>query len=107
MGGVDKHDKLRSTFSFGKRHKLKKYYVKLLLFLVDISLTNSWLYYKLVNEEKLKKNGESRADFFLCVAQAIDVQLQIGQLNTSFIAVDRRTSDKGAHETEPLKITYQ
>ena len=24
MGGVDKHDKLRSTFSLGKRHKLKK-----------------------------------------------------------------------------------
>ncbi|MFN9981317.1 MAG: hypothetical protein ACK53Y_15435, partial [bacterium] len=71
MGGADKHDKLRSTFSFGKRHKLKKYYVKLLLFLVDISLTSSWSYYKLVNEEKLKKNEESKADFFLCVAQAM------------------------------------
>jgi hypothetical protein len=71
MGGVDEHDKLRSAFSLGKRHKLKKYYVKLLLFLVDVSLTNSWLYYKLVNEEKLKKNGESRADFFLSVAQAM------------------------------------
>ncbi len=23
MGGVDKHDKLRSTFSLGKQHKLK------------------------------------------------------------------------------------
>jgi hypothetical protein len=71
MGGVDKHDKLRSTFSLGKRHKLKKYYVKLLLFLVDISLTSSWSYHKLVNEEKLKKNGESRADFFLSVSQAM------------------------------------
>jgi hypothetical protein len=74
MGGVDKHDKLRSMFSLGKRHKLKKYYVKLVLFLVDISLTNSWLYYKLVNEEKLKRNGESRADFFLSLAQAMVCQ---------------------------------
>jgi hypothetical protein len=30
MGGVDKHDKLRSTFSLGKHHKFKKYYVKLM-----------------------------------------------------------------------------
>ncbi len=32
---------------------------------MDIALTNSRLYYKLVNEEKLKKNGESRADFLI------------------------------------------
>ncbi len=51
MGGVDKHDKLRSTFALGKHHKLKKYYVKLTLFLMDIMLTNSWIYYKLVNPE--------------------------------------------------------
>jgi hypothetical protein len=41
MGGVDKHDKLRSTFSLCKQHKFKKYYVKLLLFLLDVALTNS------------------------------------------------------------------
>jgi len=60
MGGVDKHDKLRSTFSLGKQHKLKKYYVKWLLFLVDIALTNSWLYYKLVHEDITKQGGKSR-----------------------------------------------
>ena len=36
IGGVDIHDKLQITFALGKRHKFEKYYVKLLLFLVDI-----------------------------------------------------------------------
>ena len=68
MGGVDKHDKLRSTFALGKHHKFKKYYVKLMLFLMDIAMTNSWIYYKLENPDKCKKS-ESRADYFLSVAE--------------------------------------
>ncbi len=68
MGSVDKNDKLRSTFALGKHHKFKKYSVKLMLFLMDIALTNSWIYYKLVNPDKCKKN-EARADFFLSIAQ--------------------------------------
>jgi hypothetical protein len=74
MGGVVKHDKLHSTFYLGKQHKLKKYYVKLLLFLVDIALTNSWLYYKLVHEDITQQGEEARADFFLSVAQAMVCQ---------------------------------
>jgi hypothetical protein len=50
---------------------LKKYYVKLLLFLVDITLTNSWLYYKLVHEDIKQQGEEARADFFLSVTQAM------------------------------------
>ncbi len=65
MGGVDKHDKLRSTFALGKHHKFKKYYVKLMLFLVDIALTNSWMYYKMVNLDSTS-GSELRADFFYC-----------------------------------------
>jgi hypothetical protein len=65
---VDKHDKLRSTVALGKHHKFKKYYVKLMLFLMDIAMTNSWIYYKLVNPDKCKKS-ESRADYFLSVAE--------------------------------------
>jgi hypothetical protein len=45
MGGVDHHDHLYSTFSLCKKHHFKKYYVKLVLFLMDIRLTNSWIYY--------------------------------------------------------------
>ena len=68
MGGVDKHDKLRSTFALGKHHKFKKYYVKLMLFLVDIAMTNSWIYYRMTNPSKCKKS-ESRANFFLAIAE--------------------------------------
>jgi hypothetical protein len=51
MGGVDRHDRLRSKFSLCKKYHFKKYYVKLLLFLMDIGLTNAWIYYKKCNEE--------------------------------------------------------
>jgi len=70
MGGVDCHDRLRSTFSLCKRHGFKKYYVKLLLFLVDIGLTNAWVYYQLCNEELCNKDG-ARADFFEQLAESM------------------------------------
>jgi hypothetical protein len=40
IGGVDRHDRLCSSFSLCKAHHFKKYYMKLMLFLVDIGLTN-------------------------------------------------------------------
>jgi hypothetical protein len=64
MGGVDRHDRLRSSFSLGKAHKFKKYYIKLLLFVMDVAFTNSWVYYSLANPEDAKKDG-ARANFFL------------------------------------------
>jgi hypothetical protein len=67
MGGVDKHDKLRSLFSIAKCHKMKKYYVKLLFFLVDVCLTNSWIYYSICNPAEAK-NPEARANYFLSLA---------------------------------------
>ena len=68
MGGVDRHDRLRSSFSLCKAHHFKKYYVKLMLFLMDIGLTNAWIYYKKCNEEQCSKEG-SRANFFQSVAE--------------------------------------
>lgn len=68
MGGVDRHDRLRSTFSLCKKHKFKKYYVKLLLFIMDIGLANSWIYCKMCNEPKCNSYG-SQADFFHAVAE--------------------------------------
>jgi hypothetical protein len=44
--------------------------VKLLLFLLDIGLTNSWVYYKLCNEELCNKEG-ARADFFQALAEGM------------------------------------
>ncbi len=70
MGGVDKHNKLRSLFSIAKCHKEKKYYVKLLFFLVDVSLTNSWIYYSICNPAEAK-NPEARANYFLLLATDI------------------------------------
>jgi len=55
MGGVDHHDRLRSSFSLCKAHKFRKYYVKLFLFMLDIGMTNAWIYYKICNAENTRK----------------------------------------------------
>jgi hypothetical protein len=39
-----------------------------MLFLLDISLTNAWIYYKKCNEELYLKEG-SQANFFLSIAE--------------------------------------
>ncbi len=70
MGGVDRHDRLRSTFSLGKRHKFKKYYVKLLLFLMDIAFTNARIHYQLANQKKSDKD-DARADVSLEIASQL------------------------------------
>jgi hypothetical protein len=70
MGGVDHHDHLRLTFSLCKKHHFKKYYIKLMLFLLDIGLTNAWIYYKKCNEDLCSKAG-SRAAFFQAVAESM------------------------------------
>jgi hypothetical protein len=57
MAGVDQHDHLWSSFSLGKAHKIKKYYIKLLLFVMDVALTNSWVYYSLANPDDVNKDG--------------------------------------------------
>ncbi len=70
MGGVDRHDRLRSSFSICKAHKFRKYYVKLFLFLLDVGLTNAWIYYKICHPETTEDYG-SRADFFQSVAESM------------------------------------
>jgi hypothetical protein len=70
MGGVDIHDRLHSTFSICKKHKFKKYYVKLFLFLLDVGITNAWIYYKLSRPE-MKDRGTSRAEFYQLLAESL------------------------------------
>jgi hypothetical protein len=70
IGGVDHHDRLCSTFSLSKKHHFKKYYIKLMLFLLDIGHTNAWIYYKKCNEDLCNKEG-NRAAFFQSVAEAM------------------------------------
>ncbi len=43
MGDVDCHDRLQSTFSLCKKHHYKKYFIKMMSFLLDIGLTNAWI----------------------------------------------------------------
>ena len=70
MGGEDWHDRLRSTFLLCKTHHYKKYYIKLMLFLLDIGLTNAWIYYKMCNEDIRGKDG-SHAAFIQSVAESM------------------------------------
>jgi hypothetical protein len=71
MGGVGRHDCLRSSFSLCKAHKFHKYYFKLFLFLLDVGLlTNAWIYYKLSNPERANKYG-SQAAFFQSIVEAM------------------------------------
>ncbi len=68
MGGVDYHDKYDQLFFPGKHHKFKKYYIKLMFLLIDVAMTNSWIYYKVVNSKKCK-HSEARVDFILSITQ--------------------------------------
>lgn len=43
IGRVDRRGCLWSSFSLGQQHKLKKYYIKLLLFAIDVALKKSWI----------------------------------------------------------------
>jgi hypothetical protein len=110
MGGVDHHDRLRSTFSLCKRLKFKKYYVKLLLFLLDVGLTNSWVYYKLCNEEMCNKEG-AHADFFQALAEAmVNTQTNWNKYHFedsesfSFLNSELRHEERSIVKCQPIHI---
>jgi hypothetical protein len=63
------------------------YYVKLLLFLLDVGLTNSWVYYKLCNKELCNKEG-ARADFFQALAEGmVNTQTNWNEFNVKIATV--------------------
>jgi hypothetical protein len=70
MQAVDRHDQLRQTFSLASRHGFKKYYVKIILGLVDMALVNAYIHYKLVNKKVCKKDT-ARYDFMESLANAL------------------------------------
>jgi hypothetical protein len=92
MGGVDCHEWLHSSFSLCKAHHFKKYYVKLMLFLLDIGLTNAWIFYKKCNEKLCSKEG-SRANFFQAVAE------EMVNVNAKWNVYASRRDSLGAEET--------
>jgi hypothetical protein len=106
MGGVDKHDRLRNSFALGKRHKYKKYYVKLMLFLIDIALTNAWIYYKMAHTEEADMD-ESRADFFVNIAsemvrQDIDWATKYKIVQNAFLR--RSSRNRNSDESDQIDI---
>jgi len=68
MGGVDRHDFLRSQFSLQSMHRFKRYYVGLYLCLVDIALTNGYIHYCMRHEMDTSRHKEARAEFLNEVA---------------------------------------
>jgi len=64
MGGVDRHDEIRSTFSVHERHTFRRWYVQLYLCLLDVASANAKLCYGLKNPQLQKKNKEWGAEFF-------------------------------------------
>jgi hypothetical protein len=57
MQAVDRHDQSRQTFSLASRHDFKKYYVKIILGLMDMALVNAYIHYKLVHLDECKKDS--------------------------------------------------
>jgi hypothetical protein len=104
IGGVDCHDRLRSTFSLCKHHKFKKYHVKLLLLIVDIGLTNVWVYYKMCHEETCSKEG-AQADFFQAIAESmVNAQTNWQEYEQSTSAVSNHLLDSEMPEEEYCAI---
>jgi hypothetical protein len=71
MQAVDRHDdQLQQTFLLASRHGFKKYYVKIILGLMDMTLVNAYIHYKLVNPDK-GKNDMARYTFMESLANAL------------------------------------
>eukprot|EP00978_Attheya_sp_CCMP212_P002546 scaffold5157_cov34-Attheya_sp.AAC.2 len=68
MQGVDRHDQLRNLFALSKRHQFQKYYMTLIMGLIDFALVNANIHYHMVHPV-LKKSNEHRAVFMesLCL----------------------------------------
>jgi len=68
MQGVDRHDQLRNLFSLTQRHQFQKYYMTLIMGLIDFALVNANIHYHMVHP-MLKKKSEHRAVFMqsLCL----------------------------------------
>jgi hypothetical protein len=54
MQGVDRHDQLRHLFSLARRHQFRKYYITLILALIDFAVVNANIHYHMRHSE-LKK----------------------------------------------------
>eukprot|EP00978_Attheya_sp_CCMP212_P001189 scaffold2466_cov40-Attheya_sp.AAC.2 len=62
MQGVDRHDQLRNLFALSQRHQFQKYYMTLIMALIDFAVVNANIHYHMVHPI-LKQSSEHRAIF--------------------------------------------
>ena len=66
------HNESRSAFSFCGCHEFKKYYIKLLLVLIDMAMMNASMHYFLRNPDKVGVDKQwQRATFSADIADAL------------------------------------
>ena len=70
MQGVDRHDQLRTLFSLATRHQFQKYYMTLIMALIDFALVNAHIHYHMAHPA-LKKSKEHRANFMQILSDSI------------------------------------
>jgi hypothetical protein len=58
MHAVDRNDQLRQLFSLTGRHKFKKYYVRIIMSLLDFALVNAQIHYFMAN--KTEATGDKK-----------------------------------------------
>eukprot|EP00978_Attheya_sp_CCMP212_P039235 scaffold202291_cov38-Attheya_sp.AAC.1 len=70
MQGVDHHDQLRTLFSLATRHQFRKYYVTLIMALIDFALVNAHIHYHMAHPQ-LKRHKEHRAHFMQTLSEQL------------------------------------
>jgi hypothetical protein len=70
MQGVDRHDQLRTLFSLATRHQFRKYYVTLIMALIDFALVNAHIHYHMAHP-LLKRHKEHRAHFMQTLSKEL------------------------------------
>jgi len=70
MQAVDRHDQLRVKFSLCSKHHFKKWYVKFMLALIDIAMTNASIHYFFANPGE-RRREHHRATFLDELAEAM------------------------------------
>jgi len=74
MQGADQHDQLPSAFSLSSWHNFKNYYVKLMLMLINVVLTNATIHHFMKNCcPPLLLHDATIVSFVLCIASHNDI----------------------------------
>jgi hypothetical protein len=103
MGGVDLMDMFLSLYRIDRRSK--RWYVRIIYYLVSISITNAWLLYKRSLEKQSVIDPMSLRDFITCVAESLSkAGKQCGSLKRGRPSLESLlTSKHKKQKTVPLR----